>query len=143
MLPVHVCRFLDGLALIVTEPHPSALCSHVCTCRPTSQKKGGLINRAPSPTGCRFFLKTNCILHMAGEVFITVLLHPPPIRLMTPVRSSSLQSIPLRGRSPEPQVILLAIVQGGNFFHSRGQPDRNLPEDSELFLIFIKEGGGG
>lgn len=44
---------LGGLELIVTEPHPSVVCSHVCMCRATSHKRGR-IKRGLLPAGCRF-----------------------------------------------------------------------------------------
>lgn len=37
----HACLPLLGvLVLIVTEPHPSVVCSHVCVCRATNQIRG-------------------------------------------------------------------------------------------------------
>lgn len=44
---------LGGLVLIVTEPHPSVVCSHVCMCRPTSQERG-MIKRALPPQAADF-----------------------------------------------------------------------------------------
>lgn len=39
--PAHACLpLLSVLVLIVTEPHPSAVCSHVCTCGATDQIRG-------------------------------------------------------------------------------------------------------